>query len=45
MQVGEYISSTTDFYTALDQAGFEKKRTKTGVMVFGVRLKSDFMKA
>lgn len=45
MQVGEYIRSTTDFYTALDQAGFEKKRTKTGVMVFGVRLKSDFMKA
>ena len=45
MQVGEYIRSTTDFYTALDQAGFEKKRTKSGVMVFGVRLKTDFMKA
>lgn len=43
MQVGDYIRSTTDFYTALEQAGYEKKRTKAGVMIFGIRLKSDFM--
>ena len=44
MQVGEYIRSTTDFYTAIEQAGFERKRVKAGVQVFGVRLKSDFLK-
>ena len=43
MQVGEYIRSTTDFYTAIEQAGFEKRRVKSGVLVFGVRLKSDFL--
>ena len=44
-QVGEYIRSTTDFYTAIELAGFEKKRTKTGVIVRGIRLKSDFLKS
>jgi putative DNA primase/helicase len=42
-QVGEYTRSTTDFYTAIELAGFEKKHTKTGAMIFGIRLKSDFM--
>lgn len=43
MQMGEYTRSTTDFYTAIEQAGFEKRRTRTGILVFGLRLKSDFM--
>ena len=42
-QVGEYIRSTTDFYTALESAGFERRKTRSGIMVFGLRLKSDFL--
>ncbi len=42
-RTGEYTRSTTDFYTALENAGFERKRTKAGVIVRGIRLKSDFL--
>jgi len=38
---GEYTRSTTDFYTALDVAGFERRKTKRGVFVYGVRLKEE----
>ena len=37
-RTGEYARSTTDFYKALDQRGFARKRTKTGVVVYGLRL-------
>lgn len=40
---GEYIRSTTDFYTALEQAGYKRKKTKNGVMIYGVALKIDFL--
>ena len=43
MRNGEYARSTTDFYTGLEIAGFEKKKTKTGMMILGIRLKSDFL--
>lgn len=42
-RTGEYTRSTTDFYTGLDIAGLEKRKSKTGVMVYGIRLKSDFI--
>ena len=42
-QMGEYIRSTTDFYTAIESADFTRHKTKTGMMVHGFRLKSDFM--
>ncbi|MEQ2775485.1 phage/plasmid primase, P4 family [[Clostridium] innocuum] len=42
-RTGEYTRSTTDFYTALENAGFERKRFKDGVKVRGIRLKSDFL--
>lgn len=42
-RTGEYTRSTTDFYTALENAGFERKKTKAGVIVRGIRLKSDFL--
>lgn len=42
-RTGEYTRSTTDFYTGLDTAGFDKRKSKTGIMVYGIRLKSDFM--
>ncbi|MFA7215701.1 MAG: phage/plasmid primase, P4 family [Bacillota bacterium] len=43
MRTGEYTRSTTDFYTALDIAGFIRHRKKTGVIVRGLKLKSDFL--
>lgn len=42
-RVGEFTRSTTDFYTALDSRSFERKRTKNGVLVKGLRLKSEFL--
>lgn len=42
-RTGEYTRSTTDFYTALENAGFERKRAKSGITVYGIRLKSDFL--
>ena len=41
-QIGEYTRSTSDFYAAIEQAGFKRKRTKAGAFVYGIRLKSDF---
>ena len=38
---GEYTRSTTDFYTALVAAGFERRKTKKGVFVHGLRLKEE----
>lgn len=43
MQVCDYIRSTTDFYTALECAGFERKRSKSARLLFGLQLKSDFL--
>lgn len=42
-RTGEYTRSTTDFYTGLEIAGFEKKKTKVGAVIRGIRLKSDFV--
>lgn len=42
-RTGEYTRSTTDFYTGLDTAGFEKRKSKKGILVYGIRLKSDFL--
>ena len=43
MQGGDYIRSTTDFYTALECAGFERKRSKSARLLLGLQLKSDFL--
>ena len=43
MQVGDYVRSTTDFYTALECAGFERKRNKSARLILGLQLKSDFL--
>ncbi len=45
IQNGEYTRSTTDFYAAVDKAGFYRHKTNKGVMVHGVKLKtgSDFI--
>lgn len=43
IRVGEFARSTTDFYTALQSQEFERKRTAKGVVVKGLRLKSEFL--
>ena len=40
---GEYTRSTTDFYTGLENAGFERKKTKKGIIVSGLKIKSEFL--
>ncbi|MDO4651033.1 MAG: phage/plasmid primase, P4 family, partial [Eubacteriales bacterium] len=42
---GEYVRSTTDFYSALEKAGYEKKRKNIGRMITGLQLKDgqDFL--
>lgn len=42
IRVGEFIRSTADFYTTLDGEEFTRKRTNKGVIVKGLRLKSEF---
>ena len=41
----EFARSTSDFYAALENAGFNRKRTKEGSMVYGLTLKEgqDFL--
>lgn len=39
--IGEYTRSTTDFYTALENAGFKRHRKSSGVLVYGLHLKAD----
>lgn len=41
-QVGEFIRSTADFYTALESAGFERFRNTKGRYIKGLKLKADF---
>ncbi|WP_416148931.1 phage/plasmid primase, P4 family [Salipaludibacillus sp. HK11] len=42
-RTGEYIRSTTDFYIALDASGFERHKRRAGIIVRGLRLKSEFL--
>ena len=38
---GEFARGTADFYTALEAAGFQKKRTSAARFIVGMRLKTD----
>lgn len=40
---GEYTRGTSDFYSALEIAGFSRKKQKDGVFVNGLRLKEGFL--
>ena len=42
LRMGEYARGTADFYGALAQRDFERHRTKKGVLVLGLRIKSEF---
>ena len=35
---GEYVRSTTDFYTALEGEGFTRQKTRSGMVVKGIKL-------
>lgn len=43
MRTGEYTRSTTDFYAAIDLAGYTRSRTEKGRFVYGLRLKNEFI--
>lgn len=42
-RTGEYPRSTTDFYQALEQSGFSRRKTKRGYTVYGLALTSEFI--
>lgn len=41
MRTGEYARSTADFYNALELAGFSRRKSKAGMIVYGLRLKEE----
>ena len=43
LSLGEFTRSTADFYHVLELQGFHRKRYKAGVLVIGLRLKSEFI--
>lgn len=43
IRTGEFIRSTTDFYTALDSAKFERYRDYKGRYIKGLKIKSEFI--
>ena len=38
MRTNDFCRSTTEFYTALEQRGFTRKKFRNGMMVFGLKL-------
>lgn len=45
IQGGEYTRSTTDFYAAVEKAGYVRRKTMNGTLVYGLKLKTgqDFL--
>jgi phage/plasmid-associated DNA primase len=43
IDTGEYVRSTTDFYGALEQGGFKRKKTNKGVIVYGLQIRLEFL--
>ena len=45
MQNGEYIRSTTDFYGAIEKAGYVRRKTSKGSFIWGLKLRDgqDFL--
>ena len=41
---GEYVRSTSDFYAALEQAGFKRKKAKSGNFIIGLSILIDLLK-
>ncbi len=43
LRMGEFARSTSEFYQALENAGFERRRAKDGVTICGLRLREEFL--
>lgn len=43
LRTGDYVRSTTDFYSALSSNGFMKRKTNQGIVINGLKLKSYFV--
>jgi putative DNA primase/helicase len=43
IRTGEFVRSTTDFYTALDSSKFERFRDRKGRYIKGLKIKSEFI--
>jgi len=43
LENGEFIRSTSDFYSALEQAGYKRKRTTQCNVIMGLCIKFDFL--
>ena len=39
LETGEYVRSTTDFYTALEASGYSRHKDRTGITISGLSLK------
>ena len=42
LRMGEFARSTAEFYKVLASKGYFKKRVSKGVVIYGLRLKSEF---
>lgn len=43
LRMGEFARSTSEFYAALECAGIERRKTRDGVFVLGLKLKEGFL--
>jgi len=43
IRTGEYTRSTADFYTALELGEFTRRKIRAGIIIKGLRLKSEFL--
>ena len=39
LENGEFVRSTADFYSALEQAGFKRKKRNSGFTIYGLQLR------
>ena len=40
---GEYVRSTTDFYGELEQAGYKRKKLNSGITIYVLQIRLDFL--
>jgi P4 family phage/plasmid primase-like protien len=40
---GEYVRSTSDFYSALEQTGYKRKKLSSGIIVYGLQIRLEFL--
>lgn len=41
-RTGDYTRSTTDFYSAVANAGYERRKTMNGSFIYGIKLRDDY---